>query len=108
MNEWIKSLKAGDKIIVCSHWGSDMIRTIDKITPTGRINIDGMVFNQMGYERISGYNSHYLHEATTEAVKKIEEVSVINEAFKVMRSVTSFSYDQAVKILEILNPKEDK
>ena len=45
---WLAELKAGDLVIIEYPRNSSTVKKVDKITPTGRINIESYVFNQNG------------------------------------------------------------
>lgn len=46
---WLRELKAGDKVFISSRYRS-AIKTIDKITLTGRIAIGNTKYDSTGYE----------------------------------------------------------
>ena len=43
---WLAELKVGDLVIIEDPRNSSTVKKVDKITPTGRINIESYVFNQ--------------------------------------------------------------
>lgn len=103
-NDWIKNLKAGDKVIVCYRglYSYDTVKTVDKVTPTGRIKVGCDYYNQNGRPRNHG--GTHLEEATTEALEAIQQREVISKAVSRASALraSSITYDQAVKILEVL------
>ena len=106
----IKDLKVGDEVYV-NYW-SDYYdywskKTIKNITPKGFISVDGVLFKNDGYSRSAGARIYPLDDKKAEAeymeyvkrkfVKELEqEVSMIG-----------ITYEQAVKIKEILEDNED-
>jgi hypothetical protein len=100
-NDFIKTLKSGDAVIVSNNWDKS-VKTVDKITPTGLIKVDGRLYGKDGYERTQDRCHALLMEATPEAIQAIEEAQIISDAMSVMRWTAKITYDQAVKILEIL------
>jgi hypothetical protein len=106
MNDWIKNLKEGDMVIVSNTWHTT-ITHVDKITPTGLIKIGADLFYQTGSKRGGGtWDSEHLREATPETIAKIRADVAISKAINLMRNTPKITYDQAVKIIEILG-KED-
>jgi DNA replicative helicase MCM subunit Mcm2 (Cdc46/Mcm family) len=68
---WLRELKEGDKVIVSGTYRT-VIKTIDKITPTGRINIGGIQYDYSGYEINPGsWNKDSLIEWTQEKENEI-------------------------------------
>lgn len=104
-NDWIKNLKAGDKVIVCyrSIYSDDIVKTVDKVTPTGRIKVGCDYYNPNGWPR--GRISTYIKEATAEAVEAIRQRDVIRKAVSRVSALraSSITYDQAMKLLEVLD-----
>ena len=66
---WLKELKVGDEVFVASGRGawdtSYTISVVEKITPTGKINVAGKQFSPQGHKR-EGYHSTWLKELTPE------------------------------------------
>lgn len=106
----IKDLKVGDWVYVnywsayYNYWSK---KTIKNITPKGFISVDGVLFKNDGYSRSAGARIYPLDDKKAEAeymeyvkrkfVKKVEqEVSMIG-----------ITYEQAVKIKEILEDNEN-
>ena len=71
---WLRELKAGDEVFIEQSHGaigySTIIGTVEKITPTGRINVNGIQFPATGYI-FANYNSKKIKKATPEEKTKI-------------------------------------
>ncbi len=104
-NDWIKSLKAGDKVIVCYRgiYSYDTVKTVDKVTPTGRIKVGCDYYNPNGWPRNHG--GTHLEEATAEALEAVWQREVIHKAVSRAYAIRAdgITYDQAVKLLEVLD-----
>lgn len=104
-NDWIKNLKAGDKVIVCYRgiYSDDTVKTVDKVTPTGRIKVGCDYYNQNGWPRNHG--GTHLEEATAEALEAIRQRDVIRKAVSSAHATRTdgITYEQAVKLLEVLD-----
>ena len=85
---WLRDLKVGDKVFIVSSKGVlGSVRTlavVEKITPTGRLNVNGQQFPPSGsiYEN---YRSTKLEQATDQAIQ--EHVSNI-EKQKLIKEIT--------------------
>lgn len=70
---WLKELKVGDYVFVKQYRGAlgsvKTLAVVDKITPTGRINIGVQQFQPSGECR-QGYRSTRLEQATKENIKE--------------------------------------
>ena len=66
---WLKDLKVGDEVFL-SGWYSQKVVTVEKITPTGRINAGGYQFNHYGRCKITDYRTLQLVELTPELKSK--------------------------------------
>lgn len=85
---WLRDLKVGDKVFIVSSKGVlGSVRTlavVEKITPTGRLNVEGQQFPPSGsiYEN---YRSTKLEQATEQAIQ--EHVSNV-EKQKLIKEIT--------------------
>lgn len=81
MNDWIKNLKPGSPVII-----GEELRTVKKITPTGRIKVGCEYYDKNGNG--IGKVPYILREATPEAVAQIESEKkrrrLLNEVWKMM------------------------
>lgn len=106
MNEWLKTLKVGDKVIVESRY-KRTITTVEKITAAGNIKANGILFNSNGMERGGGvWNTTYLKQATPEVIEEITNQAIIAKAIKLMRETPKITLEQAKNIINLLNPQK--
>lgn len=106
------NVKVGDKVLY-RFWtfsGTvEQIETVTRVTPTGRIRIDGSGSQFDKYGREMGCDSWRgganLSIPTEEDYKRIEENAVISNALSLMGKFNkkTLPYDKAVKIVEILS-----
>lgn len=100
-------VKVGDKVLY-HHWyitTTEAIATVTKVTPTGRIRINfcDTQFDKYG-RQIGGrdsYGSSRISIPTENDYKRIKENMAISKAKSLMKNA-KFTYEQAVKIIEIL------
>lgn len=70
---WLRDLKVGDKVFIVSSKGvlgsTKTLALVEKITPTGRLNVEGQQFPPSGniYEN---YRSTKLEQATEQAIQE--------------------------------------
>lgn len=102
--QWIENLKPGDKVIVRGRWRAE-IAEVDRITPTGRIVINGTTFNPDGSERggNSCYNRATIAEATPELIDKITRNNTVSRVKNKLHNINELTYEQAVEIEKILD-----
>lgn len=85
---WLRDLKVGDKVFIVRSNGAlgrgKTLAVVEKITPTGRLNVKGQQFPPSGsiYEN---YRSAKLEQATEQAIQ--EHVSNI-EKQKLIKEIT--------------------
>lgn len=85
---WLRDLKVGDKVFIVRSngvfGGGKTLAVVEKITPTGRLNVKGQQFPPSGsiYEN---YRSEKLEQATEQAIQ--EHISNI-EKQKLIREIT--------------------
>lgn len=108
MNDWIKDLKVGDKVIISNVYAT-RIGVVEKITPAGNIKANRVLFNPNGRERGGDiWACSHLRRATPEAIKKIEDQEIINKAIKLMRETKNITVEQAKNIIFLLDRDERK
>ena len=106
------NVKVGDEVLY-RLWNLsgvvERIETVTRVTPTGRIRIDGSSSQFDKYGREMGGDSWRgganLSIPTEEDYKRIEENAVISKALSMMEKLNkkTLPYDKAVKIVEILS-----
>ena len=106
------NVKVGDEVLY-RLWNLsgvvERIETVTRVTPTGRIRIDGSSSQFDKYGREMGCDSWRgganLSIPTEEDYKRIEENAVISKALSLMEKLNkkTLPYDKAVKIVEILS-----
>lgn len=103
------NVNVGDKVIINDRF-SERIANVEKITPTGRICVEGMYFDKHGW-KIGGdsWSRTYIDYATKEEIDRILQKQTINKAYQLMRNnykLNNLNFEQATKIIEILENKE--
>lgn len=107
--EWLKSLKAGDKVfVVREYWGriiSKNIRCIDSITTTKQLVIGNMTFTDG--EIPHGHwatEITYLEEVTEQSYKEFREQKYIKHTLKQLKELTAetLTLEQAQAIAKIM------
>ena len=107
-DEFIKNLKVGDPVVISNRFGMSLHK-VERITPSGRIYAGGMIFNSGGVERGGGsWVKSILREATPKLIEVINQNETIREAFRLMNSKRTISYEQAKKIIEILGADNEQ
>ena len=101
MNEWLKTLKAGDKVFVRSNFRKSL-KTVQRITPTGRIVVDNTQYVN-GIYRSDAWNIFSLEEATEEEVNRFVRTNFVRNVFKSLFEKKGMTYEQAKQINELLN-----
>lgn len=106
------NVKVGDKVLY-RYWtfgGTvERIETVMRVTPTGRIRVEGSdsQFDKYGREMGGDAWSGHAHLSipTEEDYKRIKENAVISKALSLLEKMNkkTLSYDTAVKIVEILS-----
>lgn len=107
--DWLSQLKPGDDVIVNAwDWSgsSYCMEKVEKITPTGLIRVDGILYRpQDGYSRSRG--SRILDpsdEDVANRLKAYNQKSIIRETIYKMRNMNyeKVTYEQAVEIRKIM------
>ena len=101
---WLAELKVGDLVIIEDPRNSSTVKKVDKITPTGRINIESYVFNQNGLAMGWDYSAPRLAQYSTEAHQEIKDYIKINALALELSSKNfkSLPLEKLVKIKEII------
>lgn len=105
MIEWIKNLKVGDKVVVKSYgWGYNEYKesVVSKITPTGRIRVNGYEaqFNQEGYA-MGDYSSCLCNPKEDDTIRRVQltkERKFLNSAeYEISQKIKEMTVEQAQK-----------
>lgn len=97
---WAMSLKPGDRVIA-KGWYSLEIATVQKVTPSGRVNTDKGVFAQKGWlDHYTGYGdtSGDLVPATPELIAEAEKQEREEQERRRRESVIRNAKDLAYKL----------
>lgn len=105
-NSWIEALKPGDPVVVHAwSWEGDTYRAsrIERITPTGRIRVDGVLYKKNGLSRSGG--SCIMNPEDEGVMKELKEytekrfiMSVVNK----MGCVRELTLEQAQEICRVM------
>lgn len=106
------NVKTGDKVLYqfsCYNGSVEKIVNVTRVTPTGRIRIDycdtqfDKYGNQIGNK--DSFSFSHVSVPKEEDYKRIKENSAISKALSLMgaKNKKNLSYEQAVKIIQILN-----
>ena len=111
-NNWINSLKEGDKVAVrINNYGQGeyyVIKTIKRITPTGKIRLDdNELYNSNGYKSGDEYsNGTWIIPVTDKIMRNIKRrrllYKVSNFDFKML------TLEKLENIIEIITEKESR
>lgn len=88
--KWIKSLKVGDKVAI-ENYGYRKYYTVgvvDKITPTGRINVGTYVFRPNGTAYGKGGLTKYLTQCTPEIEQEVEYQTTLSRVRNMIYKIT--------------------
>jgi hypothetical protein len=104
---WLKILKAGDKVIAANHYGN-RIETVARVTPSGRTRTEYNYYDANGRELgYDGWYPSHLEEATLKALQQIQDKNTIEKTLALMQTTRKITIEQAKKILEILEDKDN-
>ncbi len=106
--EWLKSLKAGDKVIV-QHRGFDVgqsLMVVDHLTQNFIVVGDTKFRKESGYGTGDGYHHPYLIEVTPEALEKIEQDRIHRKLQRYLQNVDvqNVPIEVAKHVVELLDP----
>lgn len=108
--EWVSTLKVGDKIAVYSGslgWRSWYIHEVLKITPSGRLNLSGgLVANTDGSLR--GHSFTHIHPVTEEVEKSIWRMKALQKARHLdVGKLSDKHLNQLIKIMREHEEEQD-
>ncbi len=104
-NDWLKSLKVGDKVFVHWHGGKTYLRVVQHITPKGNIRVDGNLFKDGRFGRKTSWylSIARLEEYNEENKQKYHEQQNIEEANRLMAFyLNNIDAKQAEKVIAAL------
>lgn len=101
MSEWLKNLKAGDKVFVRSNSGKSL-ETVQRVTPKGRIVVNNVLYTN-GKNCSNMWSILSLEEATEEKVNKFVRTNFVRNIFKAVLEKKGMTYEQAKQINELLD-----
>ena len=105
--KWLSELKAGDSVFVCNRY-KRILRTVEKITPTGRIKVGGEYYRTSGYEMGGGhFGRFHLEQATFDAVIDHKKNLFIGDVIKGI-DLQKISYEQAIELNRLFGLKIDE
>lgn len=105
---WLKELKVGDYVFVKQYRGAlgsvKTLAVVDKITPTGRINIGVQQFKPSG-ELHLGYDFKRIEQATEESIK---EFMLEKQKYALIEEIANKVRGGVLEEMSILDLKEIK
>ena len=96
--------KVGQKVFVISRY-SKRLSKVEKITPSGLIKVDGVLYYPDGRERTSGIcYANNIEVATEDAIYQFKKQIFINSVYnKIVHMENDLTYEQAIEINKILD-----
>lgn len=97
-------LQVGDEVLVTSLYRHS-IKKVKRITPTGNIRLeDDSYYDAYGYVKSSdSWDNGRLYLLTPEKKKAFVENAYIAKTISELKKIEKLSYEQAVKIMEIID-----
>lgn len=99
-NSWLKELKEGSRVFVCSNEGR-FLEVVQRITPTGRVVVNNIQYTN-GFNFAHAYNIRRLEKATADKIWEYKTQCFAIRVFNELMAKKSITYEQAKKINEIL------
>lgn len=98
----------GQKVKVYDHTGNEWIRTVEKITPTGRVKV-GSTYYVNGSEYTSySWGKTYIEPATEEIIAQHNKRQFTSRVMSELHHIEKMTYEDAVKVNSILNLVKEK
>lgn len=108
MGKEFENIKAGDKVII-SREGLENISIVEKVTPTGRIKVNGEYYSSDDGHKIGNgiWCRGHIVPYTEERAETIRRERTVSRCLYQLRNLRTedIDYDTAVRILNILNEK---
>lgn len=102
MNDnWLKELKAGDRVFVRNTYGNKSLETVQRVTPTGRVVVNNTQYTA-GVHRADTWHVSRLEEASLSKIWEYKTQCFAMQVFNTLKLKKSITYEQAKKINEIL------
>ena len=109
-DEWIKELKAGDKVYVRHGMNRDNLcrTTVKRITPKGHVRTEDDNLFRDGFRRIDPWNSETLVEWTQKIEDKLKAKAHFNQLAHSINAIDArtLTPDQVQKIFDIIKKDE--
>ena len=111
-NNWLKALKAGDKVYVISNGlsgGQYRLNTVQKVTSTGRIRVNGVLYRDGCYNAPGGWSGSKLEQHTPELENRFKTEAQLRHMCYEIKNVDVFklSSDKVKKIYDIIKATEE-
>ena len=110
-DEWISSLKAGDKVYIKTSGighGDLHLTTVKRITPKGHVRTESESLFKDGSRRVDSWTHAYLVEWTQELENKIKAKAHFNQLAHSINAIDArtLTPDQVQKIYDIIKAGE--
>lgn len=99
------NVKAGDKVeLFYDRGNASKVVIVEDVTPKGFIKVSGMMFNPNGWQRGGDrWYRCYIKEITDERIEELKHEIFVQKIINKCRKINKLTYEQAVKINEVLN-----
>lgn len=98
-----KKFFVGQKVRVYDTEGNEWIKTVEKITPTGRVKVENTYYVN-GIEFTSNsWHRKYIEPATDEIIKRFYQEKFAKKVMVALHHLDSITYEDAVKVNNILH-----
>lgn len=104
------NVKVGDKVeLIYGNGNVSKVAIVEGVTPKGFIKVSGMTFNSNGWERGGdSWYKCYIQEITDERIEELKHEIFVRKIINKCRKINKLTYEQAVKINEVLNDGGDE
>jgi len=113
---WLRELKMGDPVLLYNHYYGYSKHTVDKITPAGKMDVNGVRYSPSGWTPGAGS----LKQATPERLEAIEKRKIIRSitvsmdrynrlaGYNKERNLKSISLEELMQIENTLTTWEER